>query len=183
MKALKDELQRIFSRMTKRDQMVAVVGVAGVFLVLMLGVGWAFSSAVARGEHRVEVKRRQLVEVLKLQGAYKEREKQRREDLRKLTRSKIRLVSLVEKVARQAGVEIGQLRPEKREPNADGLVEERVDLRAAGLSVDRLQDFLTRLEGAPGVVVVDRLRVKKPYRKEELDLELTVLTYSKGDAR
>ena len=66
-----------------------------------------------------------------------------------------------EDVARQSGIEIGQLRPEDAEPTAEGIVESRVDLRASNLSVDRLQDFLERLDKAPGVVVVRRLKIAK----------------------
>ena len=87
------------------------------------------------------------------------------------------MVSLVEEAARKASVNIGQLRPEEGEPSADGVVESVVELRARGLSADRLQDFLTRLEQSRGIVIVKRLKINKPYRKDTVDIELTVTTF------
>ena len=110
------------------------------------------------------------------------REAEQRKKLADLDKNKVRLVSLVEDVARQAGVEIGQLRPEDSEPSPEGVVESRVDLRASDISVDRLQDFLERLDKAPGVVVVRRLKVTKPYRRDTLNVEMTVTTYKRKES-
>ena len=106
-----------------------------------------------------------------MQGEYKARQSERERRMRELARSKVRLISLVEEAARKSKVEIGQLRPETGEPNSDVVVESRVNLRATGLSVDRLKDFLERIEKSKGVVVVkstitpDHLtRFKKTYK-------------------
>jgi hypothetical protein len=142
-----------------------------------LGVGFGISNAVSKAEHRVKVKKAALQEVLQLQGTYKARQREHASKMRVLAQNPVRLVSLVEESARQTGVELGQLRPEDGEPNADGIAESRVDLRATGLSADKLQDFLQRLEQAPGVVVIRRLRMHRPYQKDTVDVELTLNTY------
>ncbi len=166
-----------FSRLTEREQLTVVGGGAAALLIIMLGVGLLVSTAIDRAEHRIKVKTDQLSQVLELQGEYKAREATRAQRMRELGRSNVRLVSLVEETARAAGVEIGQLRPEDGEPNAEGIIESRVDLRATNLSADRLQDFLSRLEKAPGVIIMRRLKVNRPYRKDTVDIELTVATY------
>ena len=83
----------------------------------------------------------------------------------------------LEDIARRVNVEIGQLRPEEGEPGPDGVVESRVDLRAPGLSIDRLQKFLGEIKNAKGIIIVRRLKVIKPFRKQVVDIELDLATY------
>ncbi len=166
-----------FGRLTQREQVI-VLGGAGAFVLLVLfSVGMMVSSAIERAEHRVKVKTDQLTQVIQLQGEYRAREAQRQARMKELSRANLRLVSLIEDTARQAGVEIGQLRPDDSEPNPEGIVESTVDLRATNLSADRLQEFLSKLEKAPGVVILRRLKVQRPYRKDTVDLDMTVATY------
>lgn len=172
-----DVVRDAFGRLTQREQILVLGAVAAVLLVMFMGIALSVSSAIDNAERRVRVKTDQLTQVVALQDEYKAREAQRQARLREVGRSNTRLVSLVEDVARQAGVEIGQLRPEDGEPTADGVYESRVDLRATGLSADKLQDFLSRLETSPGVVIMRRLKIVRPYRKDVVDLELTVTTY------
>ena len=175
--AWRDQVRLAFERLTQSEQLLWVGGIAaGTLFVLML-LGWGIGNAIAHERYRVHTKTEQLLHVLALQGEYMTRQEERQERLRTLSGSNVRLISLVEEAARQAGIEIGQLRPEDGEPAADGVIESRVDLRAAGLTADRLQDFINRIEGGTGVVIVRRLKVSRPYRKDLADIELTVTTY------
>jgi hypothetical protein len=174
-------VRQAFNRLSQQEQLMVLIGGGALTLVVLLGLGWGVSSAITRAEHRVKVKTDQLAEVVRLQGEYKAREREQKQKLAGLDKNKVRLVSLVEDVARQSGVEIGQLRPEDSDPTPEGVVESRVDLRASNLSVDRLQDFLGRLDKAPGVVVVRRLKVTKPYRRDTLNIEMTVTTYKRKE--
>jgi type II secretory pathway component PulM len=175
-------IRQAFNRLSQQEQLMILLGGGVTVLVGLLALGWGVSSAITRTEHRVKVKTDQLAEVVQLQGEYKARERETKQKLAQLTRNDVRLVSLVEDVARQSGVEIGQLRPEESEPTPEGIIEARVDLRASNLSVDRLEDFLERLDAAPGVVVVRRLKVNKPYRRDTLNIEMTVTTYKRKES-
>jgi len=177
LKAELDTAKAAFGRLTQREQVIVLGGAAAAVVFVLLIIGMLVSSAIDSAENRVKVKGDQLVQVMALQGEYRAREQQRQARLREIGRGTTRLVSLVEDVARQSGVEIGQLRPEDGEPNAQGLIESSVDLRATNLSADRLQDFLSRLETSPGVVIIRRLKVTRPFRKDSVDVELTVTTY------
>jgi Na+-transporting methylmalonyl-CoA/oxaloacetate decarboxylase gamma subunit len=176
-----ESARRAFARLNQQEQFLVLAGGGGLFLILLIVLVLAVSSAITRAENRVKVKTDQLTRILQMQGEYRARVAEKESRLKELDKSKVRLVSLVEDVARQAGVEIGQLRPEDSEPTPEGIIESRVDLKASNLSADRLQDFLQRLEDAPGVVVVRRLKVNKPYRRETLDLELTVTTFKRKE--
>jgi hypothetical protein len=172
-----DTARLAFSRLTQREQTMVVGGAAAGSLLVLIMIGMLVSGAINKEQHRVEVKTQQLSQVLALQGEYKARQAERAARLRTLGSSNVRLVSLVEDAAKQAGVEIGQLRPEDGEPGPDGVVESRVDLRASGLSADRLQDFLNRIESGAGIVIVRHLKLSRPYRKDTAEIELTVSTF------
>jgi len=170
-------LYAAYNRLTQREQMIVLGSVLGGFAVILILVGAGVSAAIAGTEHRVRIKSEQLAQVIQLQDEYKARKRQWENQLRELGRSNIRLVSMVEEAAKQTGVEIGQLRPEDSEPSSDGVVESRVDLRVQNLSIDRLQNFLTRLEENKSFVVIRRMKIEKPYRKETLDVELTITNF------
>jgi type II secretory pathway component PulM len=171
------QLKEGFGRLTQREQLMVLGCAAAVVLTVFALVGMFVSSAISRAENRVKTKTDQLTQVLQLQGEYKGRQLEREQKLKELGRSNVRLVSIVEDFARQAGVEIGQLKPEDGEPNADGIVESRVDLRVAALSADRLQKFLELIENSKDLVIARRLKVTRPYKKDVVDIELTLTTY------
>ncbi len=166
-----------FGRLTQREQLMVLGCAAAVVLTIFALVGMFVSSAISRAENRVKVKTDQLTQVLQLQGEYKARKTEREEKMRELGKSNVRLVSMVEEFARQAGVEIGQLKPEDGEPNAEGVVESRVDLRVGGLSADRLQKFLELIDNSKELVITRRLKVTRPYKRDTVDVELTLTTY------
>lgn len=173
-----DAARMAFGRLTQREQMIVIAGGALAILIVLIGIGAGVSGAISRVERRVSVNTEILTQVLELEGEYKARQRAQDTRLRSLKgKSKVRLVKLVEDAALNAGVDIGQLSPDEGEPNEDGIVESRVDLRAQGLSIDRLQDFLSRLERSGGMVIVRRLKISKPYRKETLNIDLTATTY------
>jgi hypothetical protein len=174
-----DQARQAFSRLSQQEQFMAL-GIGGaVALLSLIGLGFWVSGAIDATEHRVKVKTDQLTEVAQLQSDYRARKTERERKMRELA-GDVRLVSLVEGVAKQAGVEISQLSPDDGEPNEDGIVKSRVGLRASNLSADRLQDFLSRLENARGLVIVERLKITRPYRHDTVNLELTVTTFKKS---
>jgi hypothetical protein len=176
-KELAEQVRAAFGRLTQREQFIVLGGGAAAVLTIFLLIGLLVSSAISKAENRVKLKTDQLTQVLQLQGEYKTRKREREAKLRELGRSNVKLVSLVEDLARQAGVEIGQVKSEEGEPNADGIRELRADLKVSNLSADRLQKFLELIENAPGLVITRRLKVNRPFRKDTADIELTLTTY------
>ena len=172
-----DSVELSLGRLTQREQFMVFGGSIGGGLLLLLLSGAILASSIGKIEHRIKVKSGQLEELLALQGEYKLRQREKERQMSQLRRSHVRLISLVEDIARRVNVEIGQLRPEEGEPGPDGVVESRVDLRATGLSVDRLQSFLSEIENAKGIIIVRRLKVIKPFRKDFVDIELDLATY------
>lgn len=52
-----------------------------------------------------------------------------------------------------------------------------MELRAAGLSVDRLQEFLNLIEGGPGIIMMRHIKLTRPYNKDLAEVELSVSTF------
>jgi hypothetical protein len=178
LRARLEALQAAFARLTQREQFLVIGTTLLVCVFVMVGIGWLVGDAIGRAEDRVKIKTEALTEILTKEGEYRAREQSQKARLRSLRgQSKVRLVKIVEDAAKASGVAIGQLSPDDGEPSAEGVIKSRVELRASELSIDRLQDFLARLQSAPGVVTVERLKVNKPYRKETLNVDMTVTTY------
>ncbi len=174
---LTDPLRSRFERLNAREQAIVSGGGAAAVLLVLLLIGSFLSSSISSVQRRISSKSSQLAEVVQLESEYKAREAERTQRLAELERSNVRLVTVIEKAAQTAGFEIGQIRPEEGEPNDEGVVESRVDLRASDLTINRLERFLTEIEKTPGLVIVRRLQIDKPYRKDTLNIEMTVATY------
>jgi hypothetical protein len=179
LRARLDQVSAAFGRLTQREQVIVIGGGVGGILFILLMIGMLISGAIGRAEDRVKTKTEALTQVLQLQGEYRAKQQEQKDLMAQLSRAKVGLVKHVSEAARQAGIEkdIGRMQPEEREPNAEGIFESRVEVTASNLSIDRLQDFLSRIEQAPGIVIIDKLRINKPFRKDTLDVELTVMTF------
>ncbi len=173
---LLDELRTAFTRLSQREQLlVAAAGGVGVLLVCTLIFG-GLSAALTRAENRVRSKSQSLTKVLRMQGEYKARKQAQKDRLRGL-RGNVRLTKVVEDAAKSAGIQIGRLERDEGNASSEGIMESKVEVSLTQLSIDRLQKFLSLIESSPGVVIVRRMKVHKPYRKDTVDIEVEVMTY------
>lgn len=172
-----ESVRSSFLALNPREQAM-VSGGAGLVVLMLLGIiaSWVSGSMTAV-ERRIALKTNQLAEVVRLEDEFRARVSERNQRVSELARSNIRLVPVVEDAARMAGFEIGEIRPEQGEPNDDKIVEAWVDLEASGLTINRLEKFLTELEKTRGVIAVTRLIIKKPRRKDTLNVTMTVKTF------
>lgn len=177
LRELRRALRVAFGRLTQREQLLLVGGGMVATALAFTLAALMLSSAMSKQQLRVDDKTVKLHRVLALRPEYYQRQLEHAQKLKSLSGPQVRLVSLVEEAAKTAGIEIGQLRPEDGEPGADGLYESRVELRAAGLSVDRLQEFLNLIEGGPGIIMMRHIKLTRPYNKDLAEVELSVSTF------
>ena len=185
MKALQeliDELRASFDGLPQSTQLMASASALfGLALLLVIGA-LLINGGAARSERRISQKTKQLKEVLALQGDYRKREAEQRQQRARLGRSSIRLVSVVDEAARASGVDVKEMKPRDEEADENGVVESRVELEARGMSVDRLQKFIGELVAKhPGAITIPKLKLSRPYRKDTLNLEMRVVTYKIED--
>lgn len=174
---LLEPLRLRWARLTQREQVLWAVGGGSGLLVLGLLLLLVLGQAIGSKSRQNHSKRTKLQQIVAMQAQVRSQQMLAQQRQRQLQQSNVRLVSFVEEAARQSQVDIGQLRPDEGEVNSEGIVEARVELRAAGLSADRLADFLQRLEGQRELVFVRRLKMSRPYRRDTVDMECTVVTY------
>ena len=176
--SIADRIRLSFSKLTQREQVIVLGGgVALYFFGLIVALSMA-SGAVDKIDHRTRINKAKLTELMRLQGEYKQRQREQKNKLASLRRSsRVSLVNLVEQAAKGAGVDLRDISPSSGKPNDNGVVESRVKLKARNLSADRLQDFLLRLETSRGEIIIRKIDVSKPYRKDTLNLEVAVTSY------
>lgn len=166
-----------FARLNPREQLFAILGtMAAVVLVFTIGA-MVTTSSLAKGERKIASWTGQLEELISLKSSYKELERKNREQLEALKSSRLSLVSFVEDLAKRSGVQVGRLNASEGQESSDGIVESRVDLRAMGLSADKLQEFLNLIENSPQMVFIRRLQIVRPYKKDMVDVEMTIVSF------
>lgn len=180
MRAQIDALYAAFERLSSREQslllLVLVLVLAGV-----VGFGSYFTSrSISRTERRIDAKLEQLREIAELRADYQARlREQQRLTNEVRANASTRILSHVEKVAREAGVELANAAERPGQPTGSPEVrEESARVTVNAVSIDRLDAFLRQLDGGNRLVQVHELRVEPNYENpKRLDATITVGTY------
>lgn len=181
-----DALYAAFDRLSSREQSLLLLIIV---LVLggIVGFGSFFTSrSLARQEKRIEAKLGQLREVAELRADYQARlREQQRLTNEVRANGTTRILSLVEKVARDSGIELKNAAQRPGQPTGSPEVrEETAKVTVEAVSLDRLDDFLKRLDEANRLVVIRGLRIKPNYEKSKrLDATVTVGTFKASGGR
>lgn len=170
MKERIDAALNAFERLSSREQSLLLL-VCVLVLVGVVGFSSLFlSRSLARQDKRIEAKLEQLQEVARLRADYQARlrEKQRLTAEVRANRG-TRILSHVERVAREVGVELKNA--SQRAGRATGspqVVEEMAEVRIMAVSINRLDDFLKGLDGGSRLIVVRGVRIEKNFENPEL---------------
>ncbi|MBL8957645.1 MAG: type II secretion system protein M [Myxococcaceae bacterium] len=179
MKELIARLQTQFSTLSQRERrLVMVVGaVLSVFIVFM--VTFTFSSKADAIRGRINSKVSQLDEVQTLAAGFRDTEAKRAAVESQLKASNIRLITYLEEKAAKASIELPSINP-KADVTLEGdkIVESSVELSLTDVKLNRLIDFLTAVEAAPGgLVKVKYMRLEPRVANESMTAWLTIATY------
>lgn len=179
MKELIAKLQASFSTLSSRERrMVTIAGAAAAAFILFL-VMHSFSSKADAIRERTMQKLRKLDEVQTLALGFRETEAKRLAVESQLKASNIRLISYLEDKAKAAYIDLPSINP-KADVTLDGdkIVESAVELSLTDVKLNRLLDFLTAVEAAPGgLVKVKYMRLEPRPAQETLSAWLTIATY------
>ncbi|RMG19153.1 MAG: hypothetical protein D6729_06015 [Deltaproteobacteria bacterium] len=179
MNELISRFRGVLGRMSRRERRLALlmVGVAVLFVAFLSVM--SIRGALADRRSRIETKKAGLQRVLAMSEGFREARAEQERLEAELRRSKgVSLFSFLEETSRKAGVSITKMTP--RTPTTHGKVtEEVVDVAVDGVTLDKLTDFINRIQRSPHVVKILTLRIRrKRTAKEEVDAKLTVATYS-----
>jgi len=177
-KALIGEAQARFQGLTPRERRLVLMtgSAAGVFVIFLILI--SFSASAAGYRRRTEEKLLKLRDAQTLAASYRESEQTRQQLERQLTNSKISLITYLEEKGTAAGLSIPAMTPKPDTPIGDGrIIESAVELTLQDVSINKLVEFLSNVERAPGVVKVKSLRIEPRVQQQTLTAWTTIATY------
>jgi general secretion pathway protein M len=178
-KELIAKLQATFATLSQREKrMVSIAGAAIAVFVLFMVIH-SFGAKADSIRERTQMKLRKLDEVQTLALGFRDTEAKRLAVESQLKQSNIRLISYLEDKAKNAGVELPSINP-KADVTLEGdkIVESAVELSLTDVKLNRMLDFLTAVESAPGgLVKVKYMRLEPRPSQETLSAWLTIATY------
>jgi general secretion pathway protein M len=178
LRRMRADLEAWWSRLAPRERVMVGAAGAAVALFVVFLVATGISRGVSAREARIEDKTKVLAQVGKLAATYRAAQGERQALEARLKGRPVQIMSHVSQTGATLGIEVNDLRPSGAPVEADGLVEESVEVNLARLDMPRLARLLQALEGGPGVVKVRRIRVTTRTDDPKLvDVTLVVATY------
>ena len=184
MRRLLERGRSAFDSLSSREQVMVLLMFGTIFfMVLGLG-GFLVKRDLAARERRIEAKLKKLEEAASLRSDYRRRLAEQKRVAGQIKRNnKVRLLSYLEKLSQQSNVSLKNASERPGESTGSDLVkEEAAEVKISNVSLDRLHDFLKRIEEGNPLVKVRRLRIKTRFDNPKmLDATITVGTYKTTD--
>jgi hypothetical protein len=178
-----EQLQTSFSRLSDRERILVMLTAAVAVVFIIVGIAWWANSAIDGRKKSVVIKKDKLEQILALEGQYKEAANREAKATQKLERNSVSLFSLLQKTAGELNLKLNDLN-ERKTPVRDSEIEEvSVEVNLKQLSVDKLNQFLEKIEGKSkdGLVKILKLKVKTRFDNPQLlDVNMTVATWKKS---
>lgn len=180
MKNVLSQVSVAFENLSAREQVAAILmGFLLLSMVVVFG-GYFVNRDLERAERRIEAKTDKLQEVADLRSDYKRRLAEQNRLAAEVRRNnEMRILSYLEDLATKADLTLKNATERQGEATGSDLVkEEAAEVRIDNVSLDRLHDFLRRIEEGNPLVKVRRLKIKTRFDNEKmLDASVTVGTY------
>lgn len=177
------QLQESFSRLNERERVLVSITAAVAVVFIIVGLGWWGNSAIDSRRKSVVLKKEKLAQILALEDKYKEAAALEKKATQKLERNSVSLFSLLQKTAGELNLKLNDLN-ERKTPVRDTEIEAvSVEVNLKQLSVDKLNQFIEKIEGRSkdGLVKIVKLKVKTRFDNPELlDVNMTVSTWKKS---
>lgn len=175
-----DALYAAFERLSSREQSLLLLVIV-LLLGGVVGFGSYFTSkSIQRQERRIQAKLGQLREISNLRADYQSRlREQQRLTSEVRNNGRTRILSYVEKVAQESGVELKNASQRAAQPTGSPEVrEETAKVTVESVSLDRLDDLLKRIDEGNRLVVIRGLRIQPNYENSKrLNAVITIGTF------
>ena len=180
-----DTLFAAFERLSSREQSLLLLVIVLV-LAAVVGFGSYFvSRSVERQERRIEAKLDQLREIAELRADYQARLRSQQRLTREVrANASTRILSHVERVARNSGVDLKNASERPGQPTGSPQVrEENAKVTVEAVSIDRLNTFMQQLDENARLVKVREARIAPNYENPKLlNATLTIGTFKATEA-
>lgn len=180
MKDLLNQIGVAFENLSSREQGLVVLMSTTLFAMVLGFGGYFVNRDLAKREKRIEAKAEKLVEIGELRSDYKRRLAEQNRLAGEVRRNNsVRILSYLENLSTAAGLTLkGASERQGEATGSDAVKEEAAEVRIDDVSMDRLNDFLRRIEEGNPLVKIRRLKVKTRFdNKQRLDAVVTVGTF------
>jgi general secretion pathway protein M len=177
LRALIADAQAYLAAASAREKRLVALAAGGVALFIVLIAYASFASSIHKAEATLDEKRGEFDKISRLAAGYGAQEQERQLLEARLRQSPPTLMSFVDGIAKQSGIEIGGM-------SDRGVIsggqngrprESSVEVNLSKIPLEKLAAMLQAIERSPGVVRVRRLRVRKSFdNKDVLDVTMTV---------
>ncbi len=175
---LRTDLEAWLQKLAPRERVLVSIAAAGVVLFTIWLVSLQIGSSLAAREARIEQKTKVMSQIGKFAEGYRRRQAERQALESRLKGAPVQLMSLISQTGASLGIQVNDLRPTGAPTDADGLMEESVEVNLARIELQRLALLLQSLERGAGVVKVRRVRITTRSDDPALvDATLVVATY------
>lgn len=180
MKDLIKQVSVAFDNLSPRDQILALVLSMTLFAMVLGFGGYLVKRDLGKRETRIAAKVSKLQEIGQLRSDYQRRLREQQQLASRVRRNNnMRILSYLENLSTNAGLTLkGASERQGEATGSDAVKEEAAEVRIDNVSLDRLYDFLRRIEEGNPLVKVRRLKIKTRFdNKEMLDASVTVGTF------
>jgi general secretion pathway protein M len=177
LRALLADSQVWLAAASPREKRLLTMAAGGAALFIALIFYASFAAAIGRAKAALDEKRLDFEKISRLAAGYGAQEQERQLLEARLRQSPPGLMSFVDQIARQEGVEVGGMadRGVVAGGQAGRPKESSVEVNLGKVPLDKLVKLLQNVERSPGVVRVRRLRLHKSFdNKDMLDVSLSV---------
>ena len=180
MKATLSSLGGQFERLSSREQIIALLMIM-VLGGMVLGLGTFFVKRdLGRRDMRIAAKFEKLEKLAGLKGDYQRRLSEQNRLAAEIRRNnKTRLLSYIEDVSKKASIQLKNAAERQGEATGSDLLKEvAAEVKVENVSIDRLYDFLNRLERGNRLVKVRKLEIETRFDNAKmLNAKVTVGTF------
>ncbi len=178
LRKLRADLETWFGQLSQRERLMVSAAGATIVLFVIFLVSASISRGIASREARIEDKTKILSQVGKLAEGYRRAQAEKQQLEGRLKGQQVPLLSHISQTGATLGIEVNDLRPSGQPQEANGIVEESVEVSLARIDLPKLSRFLQALEHGQGVVKIQRLRLSTRSDDPQLvDATLVVATF------
>ena len=170
-----EDLLEALGRLSSRERYMVAGLIVGVLLFVTMLISWGVSSSFDSIEHHIQDKSAKLQAIIDKRALFEEaKQAQQVSEQRIRQGSNVQLYSVIESLAKQLGVNIGDMQSRSGSPEANTTVfEDKVEVNIPLITIDRLVQLIEEIEHKSDTIAVRKLHVKKSF-KEPTQLEVTL---------
>ncbi len=173
-----EQATQFFHRLSERERRLLFIVIVTVLLLFAALIYSVAASSLAKAEHRVSEKQKNIAQIEALQGEYTFHISETQKILEKVRSNNVRLFSYIEDLAKKNDVEIANMSERSGALNEGEVKEVIVEVIVNKVSIDKLMNFLTKIEEENPLVKVQKLKIQTRFDDSTiLDSTFSVATY------